>query len=98
MGRSNGRQKYLNVPDPIYESVDFFVDLIADRELIIGFNIVLTTMQLAVLYFPVGPPFLNTSVLVNEMPDESRFICDNFKINTFKHTSIHYLGVVMILA
>lgn len=75
-----------------------FVELTADSELVLGFNLILATMQLAVISFPVGPPFQNTSVLVNEMADESRFICDNVMINTFRHTSIRYLGVVVILA
>ena len=65
--------------------------------LISGFNLVLATMQLGLLYISIGTPFLNTSILVDEMPDESRFICDNVKIHTFRNTSIRWLGVVMII-
>jgi hypothetical protein len=61
-----------------------------------GFNIVLAIMQLAILYIPQSPPFLNSTHLVDGMADESRFICENVKINTTKFTSIRYLYVILV--
>jgi hypothetical protein len=62
-----------------------------------GFNILLAIMQLDVLYMPIGDPFLILSVLVNEIQDESRWMCDNIKIRTTKLTSLRYLYIVLII-
>src|SRR5216117_3592139 len=54
-------------------------------------------MQLSVLYIPTGTPFQNKSIAVNGLTDESRFICNNVRINTYRHTSIYHLGAAVIL-
>src|SRR5436190_17060269 len=64
----------------------------------LGFNLILAIMQLAGVYFPLTPPFLNSSLLVDEMEPESRFICDSVKIISFEHTSINFVAVICIIA
>jgi len=69
---------------------------ITDRN--IGFNVMLAISQLAVLYFPIGSPFVDTRLAQDEMLPESRFVCDNVLINSYKHTTIILGGLGTIFA
>ena len=58
----------------------------------------LAISQLAVLYFPIGSPFVDTRLAQDEMLPESRFVCDNVLINSYKHTTIILGGPGTIFA
>ncbi|KAH6684803.1 hypothetical protein B0J14DRAFT_664807 [Halenospora varia] len=68
------------------------------REVKQWFNVVLSVIQLAGLYFPTVPPFLDKSLMVNELKKESRFICSSIKINSLQYSSINFDAVIAILA
>ncbi|KAH7327038.1 hypothetical protein BKA65DRAFT_61505 [Rhexocercosporidium sp. MPI-PUGE-AT-0058] len=61
------------------------------------FNIILAVSQLAVIHFPIGSPFINTTVTPDEMAPESRFVCENVLIKSFKHTTIRLPGLIMLV-
>ena len=59
----------------------------------------LATSQLGVLYIPMGTrPFIDTKLAQDTMVPESRFVCDNVLINSYKHTSIILSGLGTIFA
>jgi hypothetical protein len=45
---------------------------------------------------PISPPFINSSQLVDEMIPQSRFICNNVLIHSFKHTTIRLIGLLFL--
>lgn len=61
------------------------------------FNIMLAISQLAVLYFPIGNPFVDITLAKDEMLPESRFVCENVLINSFKHTTIRLPGLIFLV-
>jgi len=62
-----------------------------------GFDIVLTIMQFATIYFPITPNFFTSDFLHNGMQQESKMICKSIKIRSDAHITFNLDRIAIIL-